>query len=284
MSRTRRPRKKNYSVPILLSAIAVGCIALIAVGVWASRTSAASPAAAVVDDVESLLQVEGGDSGQSIYLEYPGFVMSFNPQAHQPNWVAWELTRDEALSTAYSRKDSQFAPDPQVAACATLADYRSSGYDRGHMAPAADMRWSQQAMDACHLLTNMCPQDHKLNGGAWKSLEEKCRDWALRDSAIVIVCGPVLTDRMMRTIGASQVPVPERFFKVILAPYADSPRAIGFIMNNGYVEGGMQPSAVSVDEVERVTGYDFFAALPDDIEQEVEAACNFPLWSQHKSR
>jgi endonuclease G len=137
-------------------------------------------------------------------------------------------------------------------------------------------------MQACFYLTNMSPQAAALNSGAWKKLEDKCRDWAVRDSAIIIVCGPVLTDRITKTIGDTKVSVPTRYFKVILAPYANPPRAIGFIMNNGKVEGGMQQAAVSVDEVERITGFDFFSELPDDIENEVEAQCNFTLWSRLK--
>ncbi len=213
-------------------------------------------------------------------LHYPGFTVDFNPEYHQPNWVAWELTRAEAQSAESSRKNSAFAPDLSVEGCATLADYKNSGYDRGHLCPAGDMKWSQESMDACFLLTNMSPQDHQLNNGAWKNLEEKCRTWAIRDSAIIIICGPVLTDKLPRSIGQTPVPVPERFFKVVLAPYANPVRAIGFIMPNSKVAGGMQATAVSVDEVEQITGFDFFSALPDDIENRVEAECNFPRWEK----
>jgi endonuclease G len=213
-------------------------------------------------------------------ISYPGFTVSFNKEHHQPNWVAWELTGEETHGTL--SRSNNFQPDENVDGCATLADYRGSGYDRGHMAPAADMKWSEDAMNACFLLTNMCPQAADLNQKAWNTLEEKCRKWAQRDSAIIIVCGPVLTDRMTKTIGDSRVSVPTRFFKVVLAPHANPPRAIGFIMPNSKVEGGMQKAAVSVDEVERVTGFDFFSELPDDIENEVEAQCNFTLWSRLK--
>ena len=116
-------------------------------------------------------------------------------------------------------------------------------------------------MKDCFLLTNMSPQKGELNSGAWKSLVEMCREWGVRDSAIIIICGPVLTDRLTRSIG-SGIPVPERYFKVILAPYADPVRGIGFIMPNARVKGGMQAAAVSIDEVEAVTGFDFFAAQP----------------------
>lgn len=209
-------------------------------------------------------------------INYTGFTVSFNTQMHQPNYVSWELTGAETEGT--QPRGSNFAPDNTVEGCATLDDYRRSGFDRGHMAPSADMKWSPQAMNDCFYLTNICPQDGKLNKGTWNKLENKCREWAKRDSAIIIVCGPVLTDRLTQTIGDSQIPVPKRFFKVVLAPYANPPRAIGFILNNGYVEGGMQKAAVSVDEVEAVTGFDFFHNLPDDVENSVEASQSFNVW------
>ncbi len=215
-------------------------------------------------------------------ISYPGFTVSFNSQTHQPNFVAWELTGEEAKSQTVSRKSSTFAPDPNVEGCATLDDYRRSGYDRGHMAPAGDMKWDAEAMQSSFLLTNMSPQNHELNQGSWRVLEEKCREWAVRDSAIVIVCGPIFDSHPSPTIGPTGVAVPDRYFKVVLAPYSDPPRAIGFVMNNGSVPGGVQKAAVPVDEVETLTGYDFFAALPDDVEARVEAECNFPRWSKKK--
>lgn len=210
-------------------------------------------------------------------VAYTGMAMSFNPSLHVPNWVAWELTADEA--TGAEPRSNNFSRDYDVDGCADPADYRSTGYDRGHMAPAADMKWDPQAMNESFLMTNICPQAKALNTGAWKKLEEKCRQWAVRDSAIVIVCGPVLTDPINEFIGSNNVAVPQRFFKVILAPYANPPRGIGFIMPNSRVEGGMQRAAVSIDEVERVTGHDFFSELPDSIENAIEAECRFNYWS-----
>lgn len=210
-------------------------------------------------------------------LDYEGMTVSFNPAMHQPNWVAWELTADETRGE--TPRYNKFAADPDVEASADPWDYNYSGYDRGHMAPAGDMKWSDDAMRHTFFMTNICPQSKALNTGAWKSLEEKCRTWARADSSIIIICGPVLTDTITEFIGDSRVAVPQRFFKVILSPNARPMRAIGFIMNNGRVEGGMQRAAVSIDEVEAVTGHDFFAALPDSIENEVESKCDFHLWS-----
>lgn len=211
-------------------------------------------------------------------VKYTGMTISFNPELHLPNWVAYELTAEEADGSEPRAKN--FAVDINVDGCATPSDYRNTGFDRGHMAPAADMKWSADAMRESFYMTNITPQDHKLNSGAWSKLEDKCRQRARRDSAIIIISGPVLTDPIEMHIGASGVAVPSRFFKVILSPYADPPVAIGFIMPNGYVEGGMQACAVSVDEVEAITGHDFFSALPDDIETQVESQVNFNRWSR----
>lgn len=230
------------------------------------------------------LQYVGVPKGTaSQIVDYPGFRLSFNADYHVPNWVAWELTGEESVASVANRNQATFLPDNSVTGCSQLADYKGSGYDRGHMCPAGDMKWSLDAMNACFLLTNICPQASQLNGGAWNSLENKCREWAVRDSAIVVVCGPVLSDEITTYIGESKVAVPERYFKVILAPYSNPPRGIGFVMNNGYVQGGMQQCAMSIDQVEQITGFDFFADLPDDIEIEVESQNNFPQWSQPAS-
>ena len=210
-------------------------------------------------------------------IEYTGMIVSFNTRAHIPNWVSWELTRDETLGE--TPRAQNFTADENIDGCADPWDYSYSGYDRGHMAPAGDMKWSPEAMHESFYMTNVCPQVKSLNTGTWKRLETKCRAWARADSAIYIVCGPVLTDSLSETIGDSHVVVPKRFFKVILSPHANPPRGIGFIMNNGYVRGGMQEAAVSIDEVEAVTGHDFFSSLPDSIEDALESQCRFHNWS-----
>lgn len=210
-------------------------------------------------------------------VRYKGMDISFNPRMHIPNWVSWELTADETEGA--EPRYNKFSCDENVPGCPDHYDYNYSGYDRGHMAPAGDMKWDQQAMRETFYMTNICPQVKSFNTGTWKRLEDKCRVWARADSAIVIVCGPVLTDSITEFIGDSRVAVPKRFFKVIAAPYAKPPRGIGFIMANGKVHGGMQSAAVSIDEVERITGHDFFSSLPDDIEADIESQNDFHYWS-----
>lgn len=229
-------------------------------------------------DIKGDLTTVLSSNGQpSVLVHYEGISLSFNPELHIPNWVSWELTRDKAQGE--EPRFNRFMTDDRIKGCPVPGDYTYSGYDRGHMAPAGDMKWSRKAMKETFYLTNICPQSKQLNTGSWKKLEEKCRFWASVDSVIYIVCGPVLADEPIEYIGETKVAVPRRFFKVIAAPYANPPRGIGFIMNNGRVEGGMQKAAVSIDEVEALTGLDFFSRLPDDIEIDIESQKNFNSWS-----
>lgn len=229
----------------------------------------------------NLEMVTTPESIPSQIVNYDGMILSFNKDLHIPNWVAWELTATEVSGTF--PRDDNFRGDDNVIGSAEKWDYSYSGYDRGHMAPAGDMKWSAKAMDESFYMTNMCPQAKSLNTGAWKRLEEKCRQWAEIDSAIIVICGPIVTDPINEYIGDSKVAVPQRFFKVILSPYIENPRGIGFIMPNAKVPGGMQAAAVSIDEVERVTGYDFFSSLPDEVENDVESQCKFHYWSTLKN-
>lgn len=227
---------------------------------------------------EQLQKVVTNPALEEELVYYKGMTVSFNRRLHIPNWVAWELTALETGGDA--NRSEKFFCDESVPGCPDSWDYSYSGYDRGHMAPAGDMKWDEEAMRQTFYLTNICPQAPELNRGTWKSLEEKCRVRAKNDSAIIIICGPILTDSITEYIGDSRVAVPKRFFKVVLSPYRDEPVAIGFIMPNAKVVGGMQPAAVSIDEVELATGHDFFSILNDDEENRLESMCNFNRWSR----
>lgn len=130
-----------------------------------------------------------------------GYTVSYNKETKIPNWVAWELT-PEKLIERESRTD-KFMPDPDLPESQTVTtdDYKRSGMDRGHMCPAGDNRWHWKAMQESFYMTNICPQNHNLNRGDWKELEEACRLWAKKEGKIYIVCGPVLYRQKHRTIG-----------------------------------------------------------------------------------
>lgn len=217
--------------------------------------------------------------GNTLRLDYEGFRMDFNCDNLTPDWVAWELLGSETNGDV--PRSDRFWADPDVSCSPTTDDYRHSGYDRGHMCPAADQKWSEKAMRDCFVMTNMVPQANALNSGAWNTLEGKERYWARRDSAIVIIAGPIYTDNDTKRIGANGVRVPSAFFKVLLAPYTDTPRAIGFIYPNAQAPGNMADYAMSVDRVEEITGLDFFYNLPPDMEAEVEKSASFTLWNKN---
>ena len=270
-TRSRIPTLRSLITPLVLLAI-----------LWVAHTlngcdNPQDQPIAQVGEYGNLMAVVTNPSVPSQFKSYTGMDLSFNSRCHIPNWVSWELTADE--TTGDVGRTNKFYNDPEIEGCPDSWDYSYSGYDRGHMAPAGDMKWDSKAMEETFFLSNICPQVKSLNTGSWKNLEEKCRLWAQIDGRIYIVCGPVIDDKPLELIGDSKVWVPKRFFKVIIAPYSTPARGIGFIMPNGKVVGGMQACAVTIDEVERVTGHDFFASLPDDLENELESQCNFHQWS-----
>ncbi|MBQ3555318.1 MAG: DNA/RNA non-specific endonuclease [Bacteroidales bacterium] len=207
-----------------------------------------------------------------------GYTSSYNTSYGIPNWVAYEITRSEATSTEAERKD-KFMPDPKVKGhSATNADYKGSGYDKGHMAPAADMKWSQIVMDQSFYFTNICPQAPGLNRGAWKDLEEDIRLWAIRDSALVVICGPLFTQEPVRYIPQTQVAIPDAYFKVVCSPYTPEPRGIAFIFPNAKASKHPREYVTTINSVEQITGMDFLSQLPDETENKIEETSNYTLW------
>lgn len=212
-----------------------------------------------------------------ILLQRTGYLVSYNSNTRIANWVAWKLT-PERIEGNTGRTDN-FHPDPDLpkSKAVTTQDYKGSGWDRGHLCPAGDNKWSRQAMIESFYMTNICPQHHNLNRGDWNELEQKCRKWVKKDSCLYIVAGPIFYDRKPQTIGGHKVAVPDAFFKVILSLHK-KPKAIGFIYKNNEGNNPLDSYVNTVDEVERITGIDFFPALPDDIERAVETSYNLKDW------
>lgn len=143
------------------------------------------------------------------------------------------------------------------------------------MAPAGDFKWSSTAMEETFYFTNCCPQNQSLNAGQWSTLEKKVREWANRYGRINVVTGPLVLDNQYGTIGYNKVVVPDAFFKAVLA----GEQSIAFIMYNRPDNENMQKCAMSVDRLEEISGYDFFAELDDYLENRVEATYNLRKWS-----
>lgn len=212
------------------------------------------------------------------HIVHCGFELLFNENARIPEWTAYELTAEEVSGTA--PRGRHFDIDPDVRGVqANNDDYRNSGWDRGHMVPAGDMKLDDQMMRESFYFSNICPQNRNLNGGDWKTLEELCRIYAQKYGKIYIVCGPIIGNNMYGRLGPHQVIIPDAFYKVLLVETKSGYESIGFIMNN---EAGHKPLttyAKTVDEVEEITGLDFFSLLPDKVERRVESTYNLPIWN-----
>lgn len=207
-----------------------------------------------------------------------GYTTSYNSKSKTPNWVAWHLT--ERHTRGEARRNMQvFTEDSDIIGKrATNNDYYNSRYDRGHMCPAGDNKWSEEAMRQTFLFTNICPQNHGLNKYEWNDLEILCREWAQRYGAIDIVCGPIFSEKgQQKTIGKNQVWVPDAFFKVILCRQGKE-KAIGFIYRN---EAGNRPKGDYVNslrQVQRITGITFFPQLAADVRERLLDDADLDDW------
>lgn len=209
-------------------------------------------------------------------IEKTSYIVSYNKDTKIANWVAWHLFADHTDGPV--RRMSNFYEEESVAyPRATLEDYRGSGWSRGHMCPAGDNKWSAPAMYESFSLVNVCPQNASLNSGLWNRIEMDCRKWAVKYGDVYIVCGPLFYNKEHETIGTNKVVVPEAFFKVILC-LNGKPKAIGFVVKNNEGAKKKDQYVNTVDQVERITGMDFFPALPDSIEDIVEATANINEW------
>ena len=274
MARKKSKKKGKAWLKIALLAISLVVIFLILCYITPTESEKGVTRAG---DIENLEIPVGPDD--EIIVSHTGYTLSYCEEYEVPYWVAYSLTKEEVSTQSASRNDN-FREDPSVpTGSATLQDYKKSGYDRGHMAPAADFRWSEDAMNDTFYLSNMCPQKHAFNAGIWSDLESAVRSIAYTDEEIYVVTGPVLTDGPYETIGENKVAVPKYYYKVIL-DYTDPViKAIGFILPAENSSEPLSYFAVTVDKVEEVTGIDFFPALPDDIEDVVEAECDSSLWA-----
>ena len=221
------------------------------------------------------LAVKLAPSNQQI-LNRTAYSLSYNPELLIPNWVAWKLTAEHADGN-YPRDNTYYEDEDVPYPKATNEDYKGSGWSKGHMCPAGDNKWDLDAMRESNMLTNICPQHASLNSGLWNVIERDCRKWAKKYGELYIVCGPVLLNREHETIGKNNVVVPEAFFKVVLR-LKPKYTSIGFIIRNNDGRKEKDQYINTVDEVERITGMDFFPFLEDSVEDIVEASSNIVDW------
>jgi|APGre2960657404_1045060.scaffolds.fasta_scaffold50899_1 endonuclease G len=224
----------------------------------------------------SLLELPAFLKNDAVVYHF-AYTLCYNEKYEQASWVAYELTTDELIKR-YDRTNRFIVDQAIKTNSADESDYKKSGYDRGHLAPAGDMSWSARAMEESFYYSNMSPQDPSFNRGIWKKLEEQVRSWAGELGTVYVVTGPVLKGEM-NTIGHNNVAVPKYYYKVILDNNGNKPKAIGFIMRNEGSKGSLSNYAVSIDSVENFTGIDFFPILSDKTEQKVEHSICVSCWN-----
>lgn len=210
-------------------------------------------------------------------VHHQGYSLSYNEKHEQAEWVAYELKKSHLSKTNYKRP--YFEIDNAVkTGAASWRNYKNSGYDRGHLCPAGDRRYTKEAHDETFLTSNISPQEHQFNSGIWNTLEQKIRYWANKYDGVFVVTGGVLKGKM-KTIGTEQVSVPNQFYKVLIDNNSGKTKMIAFLMPHKNSKKPLYEFVVSVDDVEAVTGIDFFPELDDAIEHKLEASSSYKGWS-----
>ncbi len=214
---------------------------------------------------------------QDAIVEHQYYTLCYDEKHEQARWVAYKLTAQNLSNGKYKRKDN-FKADPDVMTqSASVDDYKKSGYDRGHLAPAADFTWTEEGLDESFYMSNMSPQEPGFNRGIWKKLEEQVRVWAKENHTLYIVTGPLIDNRTKR-IGKNKVSVPQYYYKAILDINEPELKAIGFLLKNEKSSADLMTFALSIDELEKRTGLDFFPLIPDSLEEKLEKEANKNLW------
>ncbi len=209
-----------------------------------------------------------------------GYVAGYNSERKTADWVAEYLTAERVLSVTTNRSND-FRPDPEIAPGqrAELVDYKGSGFDRGHLVPAGDVRWDKDAMSESFLLSNIAPQvGAGFNRGIWKSLEDRVRAWASQRVEVYVYTGPIYAQKAeARTIGPNRVAVPTHFYKVIFDPV--TVEALAFVLPNKRIAGrDLKSYIVSVDEVEALTKLDFLSVVEERVQAVVEGKKPAEIW------
>ncbi|WP_366187457.1 DNA/RNA non-specific endonuclease [Flavobacterium ovatum] len=212
---------------------------------------------------------------QIVKHEY--YTLSYDEKAEQAEWLAYQLKKEYLKNNDFKRP--YFIEDPLViTGSASWRNYKKSGYDKGHLCPAGDMDFNQDAYNDTFYTSNISPQLHEFNGGIWNRLEQKVRYWASRYNRIIIITGGVL-DNSNRTIGSEKVVVPNYFYKIIFKSDKNSqPKMIAFLLPNEKSNKALYEYVVSVDSIEKITGIDFFPKLEDKLENTLEKNTDYKFW------
>jgi len=230
-------------------------------------------------------------------INHHAMSLVYSEKHEQAKWVAHIITSDILKGSVGRTND--FRVDPKVSTGSTIEqdyflkelradstyEYDGFGYDRGHLAPSADFRWSKKALSESYFYSNMSPQAPEFNRGKWAELEGILRAYIAQHptTQLQVVTGPILTDDLpsiKRSV--NKVSIPKLYFKVAID--IKNERGIAFIMPNKEINYPISSFAVSIDKVEEETGLDFFHALADGVEDKLEQQKNVKEWLPKQSK
>ncbi len=210
-------------------------------------------------------------------VQHKYYTLSYDEKHEQAEWVAYVLNKDHIVSNKIKRP--YFEQDPKVkTGSADWRNYKKSGYSRGHLMPAGDRKFNKEAFNETFLTSNISPQKFDFNAGVWNRLEQKTRYWAQKYDEIYVITGGILSDNL-ETIGYENVAVPKYFYKVLLDYTQPEIKAIAFLVPHEKSDKALYEFVTSIDEIEALTGIDFFPALPDDLENKLESTTDYKRWS-----
>lgn len=210
-------------------------------------------------------------------VKHQYYTLSYNEKYEQAEWVAYELKIQKGKRNHFKRPF--FIEDPKVTTkSADWKNYKNSGYDKGHLCPAGDMTFDKSAYDDTFFTSNITPQLHEFNDGVWNRLEEKVRYWSEKYDGVYVITGGVLTN-FLPTIGKEKVAIPDRFYKIVLNNSNGKYKVIAFLVPNAKSDKPLYNFTVSVDDIEKITGIDFFPNIEDSIENKLEKNKDYKDWS-----
>ena len=233
------------------------------------------------DDTSKTLVIDGFNylpsSTTSSVVKHKYYTLSYNEKYEQAEWVAYQLTGEQIVYTKFKRP--YFEQDPKVkTGSADWRNFKDSGYTKGHLLPAADRKFSKEAYDETFLTSNVSPQVYDFNAGVWNRLEQKTRYWAQKYDKLYVITGGILSNDL-KTIGYENVAVPKYFYKILLDNTEPEIKAIAFLVPHIESNKALYEFVVSIDEIESLTSIDFFPALPDDLENQLESTSDYKGWS-----
>ncbi|HBX49942.1 MAG: hypothetical protein A2275_04255 [Bacteroidetes bacterium RIFOXYA12_FULL_35_11] len=218
-----------------------------------------------------------------LLVNHSAMTICWNEAYNHAHWVAHIITPD-ILHGSQSRTND-FRKDSLLRkVTGEKSDYWYSGYDRGHLAPSADFKWSKRAISESYYYSNMSPQRPELNRERWADLEDKLRAYVAEyKEQLYVVTGGILTKNLSR-LGENKIAIPEYYYKVVIDNEGDEKKGIAFVMPNTKCEFLVMQYACSIDSVEKLTGIDFFHTLDDDLENKMEAVFDIKNWLVEKEK